>query len=399
MTPREKTLALVLGCLMIFGVGGGGFYYGFYSPIAALSSQVESLETEVERLEGDLEKENGKVASILKLHPRLQNWRKLSLPVAEKSGADSQNAHLASVRMDFSTLLRDLLTNSGFKPSNTVVSVGRSFTTQTIPKLDFKEGKKDAYKPISFEISTQGRLEDLGVFLEMLHRVPLLHHVPSMKIENAKKAQTKSDLKMQITVEGLMVPGALKNNPFVPDKLAKEAKSSLSEQMVLAKDPRDYSVLASANPFFPPDPPPAPPSPPPPPPSVVRGPEEDREEVLSGVKLTTISGDGRRWEAYVYDQNRGGRETKLRTSAAWADFTIKDKYDNSMLKAKLLHIDPAYIVFQADGELYLMRCGETFFPVVNTPMEKEELKQLGLEKLIPPKPKPPTKLPTKLPGT
>ena len=70
-----------------------------------------------------------------------------------------------------------------------------------------------------------------------------------------------------------------------------------------------------------------------------------------------------------------------------------------MLKAKLLHIDPAYIVFQADGELYLMRCGETFFPVVNTPMEKEELKQLGLEKLIPPKPKPPIKVPTKLPGT
>jgi len=391
MTPREKTLAWILGAIMVFGVGGGGFYYGFYSPWSDMCAQIDTLETEVGRLEDEVENEGGKITKVLENHPRLKDWKKLSLPVAQKPDADAQNAHLASLRLDYSTLLRDLLNASGFKPGNTIVTIGRSFTNQAIPKLETKEGRKDAYKPVAFEISTQGKLEDLGNFLEMLHRVPLLHHVPTLKIENLKKSQSKSDLKMVLTVEGLMVPGAEKNNRLVPEKLAADAKSSGTPQKVLAAQKREYAILASANPFFQPDPPPAPPEPPAPPPAVVRGPEEDREEVLSGVKLTTISGDGRRWEAYVYDQNRGGRETKLRTSAAWSDFSIKDKYDNLVMKAKLLHIDPSYIVFQTDGELYLMRCGETFFPVVNTPLDLDALKQLGLEKLVPPKPEAPPK--------
>jgi len=376
MTEREKKLAIFLAIIMVVVVGGGGFWYGFYSPYSEMQGQIALLEGEIEKQENELENFQTKIDLNIQKHPRLKDWKNLSFPLPAKDQVDVEKSHLAALKLDYTNLLMDLLVRNGFKPGSTTVRSVERADLRTVPML---EGKKPAYKPFKFEIVTQAKLEELAGFLQQLHQVPVLHHVPEIKIEKRDKNQsTKGDLKMTINVEGLMVTDATKKPRLEIQKLLAGLKQPPEKEMVLASSKRDYSLLGPVNPFFPPDPPPAPVTPPPPPTVKVRGPSEDPEEVLSGVKLTTITGDGKKWEAYLYDQNRGGRETKIRPSAAWSEFSIKDKYDNEVLKAKLVHIDPAFILFQSGEELYMMRCGETLYPTIANPMDKDNIKSMGL---------------------
>lgn len=385
MTEREKKLAIILACLMIFGVGGGGFWYGFYVPYSEASNQVATLGEEIDKLENDIENYQAKNQQNFTRHPRIKEWKNLSFPLPEKQQSDVVKAHNAALKLDYSAILSDLAVRNGFKPGTFTVKPMERADIRNVPTL---EGKKPVYEVFQFEVDGKSKLEDIAAFLHQLHQLPLLHHVPYLKVERPKNQTSKGDLKFNMHIEALMVSEATKKPRLDVEKLLATLKTSGGKSPVLASKPRDYGLFASNNPFFPPDPPPAPVKKPDPPPVVVKGPSEDAEEVLSAVKLTTITGDGRRWEAYLYDQNRGGRETKIKPSAAWSEFSIKDKYENEILKAKLLHIDPAFILFQSEDKIYMMRCGETLFPAVANPMDSDALKSLGLEKFVPAKPKP-----------
>lgn len=388
MNERERKLAFILAAVMIFGVGGGGFWYGFYGPYSEYQSSIAALQSDVDRQEREIEGLENKSDANLANHPRLKEWRTLSFPPPAKEQTDLAKGHSAALKLDYSNLLTNLLMRNGFKPATTTVkSADSSGQLRAIPLIEGT--KKRIYEPYQFDIIGQAKLEDLAGFLQQLHQVPILHQVTYLKVEKLKKDQPKGDMKFTIHVEALMVADAAKKPRLEVDKLLAGLTKPPEKEQILASNKRDYTVLGPANPFFPPDPPTPLVRPRVEPETIkVQGPKEEPEEVLSAVKLTTITGDGKKWEAYLYDQNRGGRETKIRPSAAWCDFSIKDKYENEVMKGKLLHIDPAFILFQYGDEVYMMRCGETLFPCIANPMGNEGLISRGLEKFIPAKPKP-----------
>jgi hypothetical protein len=101
--------------------------------------------------------------------------------------------------------------------------------------------------------------------------------------------------------------------------------------------------------------------------------------VLAFVKLTTLSYDPerKRWEAWLYDQGKGGREKKLNTGVL-NDFTIEDKYGNSVIEAKVVRIEEEFMVILSEGKYYRLRCGDFLYPAIRTPLSKSELKAMDI---------------------
>jgi hypothetical protein len=106
---------------------------------------------------------------------------------------------------------------------------------------------------------------------------------------------------------------------------------------------------------------------------------EDRDEVLSHVKLTTLSNSGRRWEAYFYDQGKGPPETRL-NALILTDFTVADRYGNKLVEGKVVKVDEGGVVFQVkdDKNYYRWRIGEFIASALSKSMKEDELKDLGI---------------------
>src|SRR5262249_12117302 len=85
---------------------------------------------------------------------------------------------------------------------------------------------------------------------------------------------------------------------------------------------------------------------------------EAKAEVLRLVRLTTVSHNGRRWEAFLYDQAKGGKEMRLNLGLVLSEFTIQDKYETEVLKGEVALIDDKGLVFKADGKFYRVEVGE-----------------------------------------
>ena len=93
-----------------------------------------------------------------------------------------------------------------------------------------------------------------------------------------------------MTVEALLVTGAEKRESLLPDSTAVAAQ-------LLPEPSRQYTDMLAKNMFtgIP----------------AVSKLTEDRREVLAAVKLTAIWNSGRRWEATIYDQGKGGDEKRV----------------------------------------------------------------------------------------
>src|SRR5262249_57596529 len=96
------------------------------------------------------------------------------------------------------------------------------------------------------------------------------------------------------------------------------------------------------------------------------------------VKLTWVINRGERWEGYLLEWRRGKKETKIRTSAGWNEFVIRDLYNNVVLKAKVIRLDDRDVLFQADNKFYRLHLGQDLYTALETPLKEEEVKSLGL---------------------
>jgi len=165
------------------------------------------------------------------------------------------------------------------------------------------------------------------------------------------------------------VGGAEDRAGLQPDALAVPPK-------VLAPNGRDYLAMNTWNMFtgYHPTPPPVVRETPPP-----RVVTEDKAEVLRFVKLTTLSFDPerKRWEAWLYDQGKGGKEKKVNTSAL-SELTIEDKDGNPMIEAKVVKIDEEFLVFLSEGKYYRLRLGDFLYPAIRTPLSNSALKEMGI---------------------
>ncbi len=89
--------------------------------------------------------------------------------------------------------------------------------------------------------------------------------------------------------------------------------------------------------------------------------KEQRDSVLSAVRLTSVWNNGKYWQATIYDQGKGGDEMRLkfiRSVPVLDEFSVVDAYSNVVVRGKAVKLDGDGLVFQADGKYYRWRCGE-----------------------------------------
>jgi hypothetical protein len=202
-----------------------------------------------------------------------------------------------------------------------------------------------------FQVEGQSRLEGVVRMLEDFHRTNLLHKVRQFSILKKKGSRNELDLKM--TVEALLVDGAQVRDALTPDSVAVQPQ-------VLAQPGRRYGDLGGRNVFF----------------GTAASLTENRVQVLRHVRLTTLFYNGRRWEAYLYDQGKGGDERML-TATTVTDFTVTDRYNVLVLAGTVVHLDGSQMIFRSDGKYYRMRCGDFLYPAVDHPLPPEEVQSLG----------------------
>lgn len=187
-----------------------------------------------------------------------------------------------------------------------------------------------------------------------------------------------------MTVEALMVARGEERATLMP-------KEPLGYPPRVLVDGRKYDVLAKRNMFtgIAPEPEPREERP-------ERTQTEDRADVLRFIKLTTIyyNPDRSRWEASIYDQAAGPRRVEEEdedgnkiVKVIWErqlntrilnKLEVQDRYRNTILDAKVVHIDEAQLIFQADKQFFRLRCGDSLHPAIDNPLPMSEVKELGL---------------------
>src|SRR5438876_4012887 len=80
ITRRERVLMVgVLSLVLVLGLAML-FHLFFYRPIMDIKDQVAQVQDDIAKKQDELAKENKEIAHVLRVNPRLAEWRKISLP-------------------------------------------------------------------------------------------------------------------------------------------------------------------------------------------------------------------------------------------------------------------------------------------------------------------------------
>jgi hypothetical protein len=368
MTARERVLATgVLGVVILLG-GGMLFHLFVYTPLTELRARVATARANLEAKQEELAKEKRDKERLLKLNPRLAEWKHISLPAAPRrtpeevrqgiSPEEHKKRHLNKVQVDYDKYLSDLLRRSGFNPAT--INITPRIVENTKPGQARTGAARDAlFTRLAFTVQGRARLEAVTQALEEFYKTNLLHEVRTLSVQNRPAAAgargRAGELDVNMTVEALMASGADPRDSLAPSPDVKVR--------TLAEPSRTYADLAGKNIFL----------------GTAASTRltEDRIAVLEAVRMTTLSHNGRRWEAYLYDQAKGGAEKRLNALTV-TDFVINDRYGTAVLKGKVVHIDEKQLVFESEGKYYRLRCGDYLYPAVEHPLSASDIKPLGL---------------------
>jgi hypothetical protein len=390
MTQREKTLATGLVVLLGVAVSGGLLWFLGFQPYAAAREAAESQESQLREKENELTTERAQINSILKVAPRLRDWDKISLSPRDpkvkfdpRIAEEQKKRHVSQLQVDYEKYLAELLQKKGFRSDSISVQLGQ------VEKQAVAKGKQPTYERIAFRVTGRGELSSVTGFLEEFHKTPLLHQVRNVTVETANARGgskfSDSELEMKATVEALLVTGAKERATLLPPETPKPL-------LVMADPERDYHAMSLKNMFTGIKPPPKKKE------ERTKTEEEKEkerkearenarkeklEDVLAFVKLTMLCYDTEngRWYATVYDQAKGGNETKL--SRALNELTVYDKYSKVSLDAKVVHIDGDQLIFcvekGVEKRFFRLKIGDFVYPTYpNKPMSAAELKALGI---------------------
>src|SRR5262245_24050117 len=106
MTQREKTLAT--GLVGVLGLAGGAaiLYLFALEPVKAASDRVQSAQALLDEKRRELDREEAQLASMLKVNPRLAQWKQISLPPrdpavkgTQKMTEEQRRKHLHQVQI------------------------------------------------------------------------------------------------------------------------------------------------------------------------------------------------------------------------------------------------------------------------------------------------------------
>jgi hypothetical protein len=403
MTTRERIISAVLAAFILV-VGGGFLYYFFYArPMAAIQDQINSASTDVDKKTKTLHAEQARNKNAFDASPRLEKWPTLSMPEIASKDPQKVVAFQERLQGDYLQMLDEIMRKAGFS--------GTSFTItpKELPKKPIgggplaggglgagggpisgangggglsgnnpqqPNGKKGPppYVAMSYTVTATGQYKNILQAMETLYRAPVLHEIKNFTLEkpaDGTRGGSSKDLKATFIIEAIQVEGADKRPTLMP------ASDKVSGLTVLAD--RDYQHSLLQNDMF---------FGKPPKPSVKLGPERIRERpelltkaaeptptenlhyVLGVVRLVQIAHNGRRWEAFYYDQSVGGDDRRL-TVGFRNQFEFKDKYGNVIIKGEVLNIPSTQCLFfkADDGHLYRWGLGQFLEEAVRHPVE------------------------------
>jgi hypothetical protein len=386
MTQRERVLTQVLLTAVLLIGGGMGCHVFVWQPLSEVHGRLLEARNELIQTQTDLSVQQREIDSLLRLRPRLAQWQMTSLPPRDpedrkkksKRGLgpeEIKKRHVSSLQTDYERFLWELLRRNGFSADSIKIGTRQS-DIKAVPKLP---NKAPLYEPLTFTVAGRARLDGVVQMLADFHRTPLLHSVHNLSLslpDQQRLAASRPgpgprgpmrggsggrELNVTMTVEALIVNGAKDRSALLPTLAAGTA-----QPRVLAEPARRYADMNLKN-MFTGTPGAA---------DLARG-RENQRDVLRFVKLTHLAHNGRRWEAYLYDQAKGGAEKRV-NSVTVTEFTVRDRYNNAVLEGEVVYIDELQVVFRSDGKFYRLRLGDFLYPAIRTPLSTTELKDLKL---------------------
>ena len=389
MNSRERLLMF----LSLGGTALGVLFVGYsfvWTPLVELAEQKGKADEQLEKVSSELAQINKSNDTILKQHPRLKQWDKLSLPPRDpsqkKSGSsdDQKRVHFSKLETEYERIISDLLRRNGMNASSVKVTKAQPDARVGAPPLPPK-GQAPLYERMAFKVTATGPQDAVYKSLREIQEMKVLHEVRSMSVAvpqpKGKEKPNPNILDLTMLLEALVVSGAEPRSTVLPTQLAFTPK-------ILAEMGRDYNLLSKRSLFT------GLASPPPPekpkevvkekPPSPPKDPtpttlESERVEALQFVKLTMLAYNPNRsrWEASLYDQAGGrGEEIKLDTRL-YKTFTLYNE-NKPILEGKVVWIDAEQMIFTAEGKHFRVRVGDLLDTVWKTPLSASEVKKLGL---------------------
>jgi hypothetical protein len=350
MTQRERVLASSLVGIVVLGGGALLVHVAFIGPLRQLNGEIASLDDEIRKKEDELKADQAIIDRARKLSPRLTDWKQLSLPGSKDARPEEVILHLKTLQVDYEHYLYDLLRRNGFV-TGTISVNSRPIETPKANSAAAKSALPPVFRTLTFNVQGQATLEGLVKMMEEFHRAGLLQQVRALNIQKPlDRNAPRGALDLTMTVEALLVNGAEKRYELMPP-------TSAPRPRVLAEATRSYGELANHNIFTG---------------TLPRSASQTEEsrDVLGFVKLTTVSNtNGRRWEAWLFDQSKKDGESRLRTSVGFNEFSYSDRFDNVLVKAVVVRIDETGVLFKANGRFHHIGVGENLYDALREPAE------------------------------
>jgi hypothetical protein len=296
MTTRERTLAILLGGLILVLVVGVGGYAGVYRPLAARWAEARTLEDDI------ADKEFRLTQIQTKDMPRLREVRKRSLP-AEKDTA----------QQEYGAALSRLLLVDAKVPPEAVRIESKPADTRSIPELVARTPTvpgRPAYTKVAYEI--QLKPVDLATLIDVLRRyyqMDLLHQITKFTVKRSDRSnaqptsaifQDRADLEVTFFTEAIILDGAENRRTLFPVPAGMGAAGGSAGYAALLQSPevarkitpkqstsalaadRDYSKLLVQDIFH------GPPNPPKPEPRVPEPPAPRKDDTSKFIILTGV---------------------------------------------------------------------------------------------------------------
>jgi hypothetical protein len=372
MNSRERVLAVLLICIIVFG-GGGFFGYQFvYVPWNARNKTLDNLKK-------DEEAKMARLAEAEKQRAKLARWKSLSLP------GDPETA-----RMEYERYLTQLFTR--YKITNARDIKSRNDDAKGGPVV----GKEPVYTKLIFNVKAYATMANLVAMMEEFYKTGLMQEIKNLSFQRQMTSTPTvraDELDVRMTIEALVITGADKRSHLLPNYdrrlLAIDVApvlfpapplvlwTSLSPGLLspgeLAEPTRDYSLIAKKNIFLgrpPKDKPP-------------QQTEDDGTPewmIPRYVYLTDITQTPLRMESMLYDR-WNNQKIKLReSSGAYNSFPIvRDGKATQVVVGRIVRIDDRKLYYQVD--LVVPEAGFGRAPAAARP-DKSELEKLVADKVV-----------------
>ena len=215
------------------------------------------------------------------------------------------------------------------------------------------KGPAPVFRPLTFTVQGQAPLDGVTKMLEEFHRANLLQQVRAINIQksqdrNAARGHARPD------DDRRGAPGERGGQAGEPDSrvvFGPAARPGRADAVLRRTGQPQHLHRHAAE---------------------VRdsGQTEDSRDVLGFVKLTTVSNtNGRRWEAWLFDQAKRDGESRLRTTVGFNEFSFSDRFDNVLVKAVVVRIDETGVLFKANGRFHHIGLGESLYDALRQPAE------------------------------